>query len=333
MKVFSAAIAGLGNIGLRYDMGAQDDQRVASHARAFAVHPGYSLVAGIDPDEAGRALFEQHYHVPAFTDIAAMRSAGIRPEVWSIAVPTPLHFRTFQDIIALRPVAVLCEKPLAQDVVEAARMVTAAEECNCALAVNYMRRFEPGVLALWQSIAEGALGEIYKGCAWYSKGLLNNGSHVIDLLSFLLGDAGPVQVLNAGRTWEGQDPEPDLCLGFGAARVVLLAAREECFSHIGFDLVGTGGTVRYSDGGHRIELRRARAEPTLPGYRLLANDAEVLPTDLKRYQWHAVDALHRHLEGGAPLASSGQSALATLRTIDQARIALVKLQENGRNHD
>lgn len=322
MRRFDAVVAGLGNVGLRYDLGVQGGERVASHARAFATHPGYRLVAGIDPSEEGRALLEQHHKVPAFPDVAAMLSAGIRPEVWSIAVSTPLHFRFFENIIALRPTAILCEKPLAESVAEGERMVAAVAESNCALAVNYMRRFEPGVLALRRLIAEGALGEIYKGNAWYSKGLLNNGSHVIDLLSFLLGDAGSIQVLDAGRKWEGRDPEPDVCLSFGSARVVLLATREECFSHIGFEIVGTGGTARYIDGGHRIELRRARSEPALPGYRILAPEIEVLPTDLKRYQWHVVDALHRHLCEGGPLHSSGASALVSLRTIDRVRSAL-----------
>jgi predicted dehydrogenase len=333
VKRFDAVVAGLGNVGLRYDLDTKGSERVASHARAFATHPGYRLVGGIDPDQTGRALLEQHYNVPAFPDVATMLAAGIRPEVWSIAVPTPLHFSFFEEIIALRPAAIVCEKPLAEGLAEGERMVAAAAESDCALAVNYMRRFEPGVLALRQMIADGALGEIYKGSAWYSKGLLNNGSHVIDLLAFLLGDAGSFQVLETGRKWEGRDPEPDVCLSFGSARVVLQAAREECFSYIGFELVGTGGTLRYVDGGHRIELRRSGSEPALPGYRILAPEIEVLPTDLKRYQWHVVDALRRHLEEGGPLHSSGASALATLRTIDRVRSALAALQESGRHHD
>lgn len=333
MRRFDAVVAGLGNVGLRYDLGMKEADRVTSHARAYATHPGYRLVGGIDPDKEGRELLEQHYGVPAFPDVAAMAAAGIRPEICSIAVPTLLHFGFFQEIIALRPAAILCEKPLAATAGEGAQMVAAANQSGCALAVNYMRRFEPGVLALRQLIAEGSLGEIYKGSAWYSKGLRNNGSHVIDLLSFLLGDAGSIKVLDAGRKWEGQDPEPDVCLSFGAARVALLAGREECFSYIGFEIVGAGGTVRYADGGHRIELRRARPEPALPGYRILSPEVEVLPTDLKRYQWHAVDALYRHLDQGEPLQSSGASALATLRTIDRVCSAVDQLPESGMHHD
>ena len=320
MKRYAAAVVGLGNIGVRLDLDAGSD-RVATHARAFTLHHGYELAAGIDPDASARMLFEQHYRLPAFPDIASMLVAGIRPEVCSIAVPTPLHARIFEEVITWCPVAILCEKPLAERVAEAERMAMAAEACNCVLAVNYMRRFEPGVLALRQLIADGALGEIYKGNAWYSKGLLNNGSHVVDLLAFLLGAAEELHVLQVGRDWAGHDPEPDIALRFGTANIFLLAAREECFSFIGFELVGTLGALRYFDSGHRIELRRARAEPSLPGYCKLQSEVEVLQTDLKRYQWHTVDALYCCLNEGTPLHSNGKTALETLRTIDRVRVA------------
>jgi predicted dehydrogenase len=316
MKRYSAAVVGLGNVGLRYDLDVKNGERVTSHARAFASHPGYRLVGGVDPEEEGRRLLEQHYNVPAFPDIASLRSAGIEPDVWSISTPTALHATVFDEIVALRPAAILCEKPLADRVSDAERMVASAEACGCKVAVNYMRRFEPGVLALRKRIADGELGEIYKGVAWYSKGLLNNGSHVVDLLSFLLGAGGSIQMIQAGRTWGGYDPEPDICVCFGSARVMLLAAREECFSYCHIDLVGTAGMVSYMNGGHRIELRRTHVDPVLPGYTLLDEEAEVLPTDLKRYQWHSVDALYRHLEEGVDLGSSGSTALATLRIID-----------------
>lgn len=322
MKRYTSVVVGLGNIGMRLDLEAGSD-RVATHARAFTVHPGYELAAGIDPDANARTLFERHYRLPAFPDIAAMQATGVRPDIYSIAVPTPLHSKVYAQAIAQRPLAILCEKPLAESMLEAERMVAAAEACGCVLAVNYMRRFEPGVLALRSLIAGGELGEIYKGYAWYSKGLLNNGSHIVDLLAFLLGAAGELQVLQVGRDWEGHDPEPDIVLRFGTTDIFLLAAREECFSYIGFELVGTEGALRYTDAGHRIELRRARTEPSLPGYRVLSPEPEVLQTDLKRYQWHTVDALHRCLNEGTPLHSSGRTALETLRTIDRVRVARI----------
>lgn len=327
MKRYTAAVVGLGNVGVRLDLDEGRD-RVATHARAFNVHHGYELTAGIDPDASARMIFEQHYRLPTFPDIASMLVAGIRPEVCSIAVPTSLHAHIFEEVIAWRPVAILCEKPLAENVAEAERMVAVAEACGCVLAVNYMRRFEPGVLDLRQLIADGGLGEIYKGNAWYSKGLLNNGSHVVDLLAFLLGAAEGSHVLQVGRDWEEHDPEPDISMRFGKANIFLLAAREECFSFIGFELVGSLGALRYFDSGHHIELRRAHAEPSLPGYRKLQPEAEVLQTDLKRYQWHTVDALYGCLTEGAPLHSNGKTALETLRIIDCVRVACLNYEKN-----
>jgi len=322
VKRYVTAVVGLGNIGMRMDLEAGSD-RVATHARAFSVHPRYQLGAGVDPDASARALFERYYQLPAFPDIAVMRAAGVQPDIYSIAVPTVLHFKVYTQAIAHKPLAILCEKPLADHILDAERMVSDAKTHGCALAVNYMRRFEPGVLTLRRFIAEGALGEIYKGSAWYCKGLLNNGSHVIDLLAFLLGEVSDVQLLQSGRVWQGLDPEPDVFLRIGTAQVVLLAAREECFSHIGFELIGTEGALRYADGGHRIELRRVRTDSALPGYRVLAAEAEVLQTDLRLYQWHTVDALQRHLGDGAPLHSNGTSALETLRVIERVHAALV----------
>ncbi|MCG3769269.1 MAG: putative 4,5-dihydroxyphthalate dehydrogenase [Nitrosomonadaceae bacterium] len=328
MKRYTSVVVGLGNIGVRLDLAAGKN-RVATHARAFATHSGYKLAAGVDPNATARSLFEQHYCLPAFPDIAAMRAVGIRPEIYSIATPTPLHARVYAEALAQKPLAILCEKPLAESVLDAERMVVDAKTVGCVLAVNYIRRFEPGVLRLRQLIAGGTLGEVYKGSAWYTKGLLNNGSHVVDLLAFLLGKIDDAQVLHPGRVWQGGDPEPDVRLRIGAAQVMLLAAREECFSYIGFELVGTEGVLRYFDGGHRIELRRARTEPALPGYRMLSAEAELLETDLNRYQWHAVDAIHRCLTEGVPLESSGESALETLRVIERIHGALVAPIQNG----
>jgi len=68
-------------------------------------------------------------------------------------------------------------------------------------------------------IHEGKFGKIYKGTIWYTKGIIENGSHFVDLFQWLLGEAQEVQVMNPGRKWDGHDPEPDLQINFGAAKI------------------------------------------------------------------------------------------------------------------
>jgi len=79
----------------------------------------------------------------------------------------------------------------------------------------------------------------------------------------------------------------------------------------GIELLGTGGHIHYRDGGERIEVRKVKQDPNFPGYRILA-EPERLPGDMRRYQWHVVDHLYRHLTKETALNSDGQSAAETL---------------------
>lgn len=315
MKRFAAAVIGLGRIGQGYDYGLDPNRFVLTHASAFAAHSGFDLVAGVDTDEHERVKFETNFRKPAYSDIRSMLQQH-RVEVASIGTPTATHFSVFNEIIESNPQAVVCEKPIAASASEADRMINIAQKSQCALLVNYMRRFEPGVLALKSQIQKQEFGEIYKGVVWYSKGLRNNGSHYVDLLRFALGECRAIEVIAKGRKWDGHDPEPDVRLRFGGADVDFLALREESFSVADMELVGTGGRIYYHDSGANIYTRKPVVDPVYPGYTTLSPQTQTIPNDLNRYQWHTCDHLYRHLTQSETLNSSGQTALETLRVIE-----------------
>lgn len=310
-RCFSAAVIGLGNIGQGYDYRRRGFGQVLTHASAFTAHPGFTLVAGVDPRRTERQRFERKFKYPAYASVADLFRVH-RPEVIAIGVPTAKHYSTFREIMAGSPRAVICEKPIAATLAEATAMTRLATRHRCALLVNYMRRYEPGVLALRDALRQNQFGEIYKGVVWYSKGLLNNGSHFIDLLQFLLGDAGSFEVIRHGRKWNRLDPEPDLTIRFGKCTVQFIAVREECFSMAQVELIGTAGHIIYADSGRRIETREAVPDTTFPGYRGLAPTARTIVNDFDRYQWWVADHLYRHLTRGRPLYSDGNSATKTL---------------------
>lgn len=325
-KCFTAAVIGLGRIGQGYDYDRCDDTIVATHASAYVRHTGFELLAAVDPDPLQREKFTAKFQRPAYADLPLLM-AKHKPEVFSIAVPADRHLSVFQDIIRYKPVAVVCEKPIAVSVVDARLMQAIAEHHQCTLAVNYMRRFEPGSIALRRIIRSGEMGECFKGVVWYSKGFLNNGSHFIDLLRFWLGDVTHVDVTKEGRKWDGLDPEPDVCIHFNEIPVYFLAGRAECFSIGEINLFASKGTIRYAESGNRIELHRTRPDPVFEEYTTLSPDKEIIATDLKRYQWHVLDGLYRHLTGGAVLNSTGDSATETLEVVELVCNRL------GRRHD
>ena len=315
MKKISAAIIGLGKVGQGYDYDQIDDSYIKTHATGFSSHEAFDLVAAVDSDALQCKRFEEKFGCPAYQDVKTMLSLH-HPQVISIATPTNLHHQVFQEVMNDKPEAVLCEKPISDSLKNARHMLELAEESECALLVNYTRRFDPGVILLKETIQNGEIGEIYKGTAWYSKGFLNNGSHFVDLLSFLFGGVEQIKVLDKGRKWDGKDPEPDVCIRFGKIVIYFLSAREECFSLFDMELVGDRGMIRYTEGGASIEVRQSLPHPDYSGYKILNPEKRIIHSYMERCQWNVLDNLNQFLIGKSPLNSDGRSAIETMEVVE-----------------
>lgn len=312
-----SAVVGLGRIGMGYDYDQPvvTDNIVLTHAAAFAAHPEFELVGGVDPDIGKREAFTRKYGAPAFADVTSLIAVDA-PQVFALAMPTAGHGAALEQALTAQPRLVICEKPLAADLATAQAMVDSAERKGVTLLVNYMRRFDPGVAEARALIQEGALGIIFKGTVWYSKGLINNGSHFLDLLAYLLGDAGKAQIISAGTPLADNDPQPDFKISFGDADIVFLAAREECYSLGEIDLLGCAGRLTLRDFGQRIETRLKIADPQFPGYQILETASRQIESGLARYQWHVVSAAADWLaRRRSDLPSNGVTALATQKVI------------------
>lgn len=316
MKIFTSVVVGLGAVGQGYDYDHEGSDLILTHATGFFHHPGYDLIAGVDTSPIQRDRFETKYCRPCYEDLDSLFRYH-RPEVISIAVPTHLHFPIFNEVMAHSPRAVLCEKPIATNTSEAREMVSLAESKSCALLVNYMRRFDPGAIELNKILQNEVIGSLYKINVWYSKGLLNNGSHYLDLLLFLLGEVAHIRIIDSGRLWASSDPEPDLLIQIGEIPVYFLALREECFSFGEIVFWGTKGMVRYTERGRIIEIRKARPDPFYPAYMMLQKKKTTVPSGLGRALWHVLEALYNHLTLQSIINSDGKSATETLAVIEQ----------------
>jgi predicted dehydrogenase len=308
-------LIGLGRIGVGYDLGTSADRHVYTHARAFSMHPAFHLLGGVDPDESHRARFQNEYEKPVFFDVETALGE-LQPEVVVIAVPTPAHGEMLQRVLkGWRPQAVLCEKPLAYDVDEARRMVGTCAQHGVSLYVNYMRRSDPGVIEVKRRLVNGVIANPVKGVAWYSKGLLHNGSHLFNMLAYWLGEMIDSQIIDAGRIWDARDPEPDVRVRFEKGTIVFLAAREEDYSYYTVELVTGNGRLRYEVGGEEIQWQDAVADSNTAGYTVLASNVETIASGLGRYQWHVVDQLASAMKGLNAHLCDGADALRTLQSL------------------
>ena len=308
-------IVGLGQIGMGYDLELDPSLYVFSHARAFAEHPAFQLMAAVDPDANRREIFTNTYRCPAYPDIESALALH-QPDLVVIATPTPMHGETLQAVLRRSsPKLILCEKPLSYDAEEGRAMVEACAEKGVSLHVNYFRRSVPGVIEIKRRLGSGAISTPVKGVVWYSKGFLHNGSHFFNLLEYWLGPMQGAVVLNTGRLRDAIDPEPDVQVKFANGEAIFLAAWEEKFSHHSVELLAQNGRLRYERGGESIAWQAVASDDVLNDYRVLSGQEQAIESGMSRYQWHVVDQLARSLAGDSSELCSGNAALATLRSM------------------
>ena len=116
----------------------------------------------------------------------------------------------------------------------------------------------PRVRELKQAIDAGQYGEIY-GVAWYSKGLRHNGTHLVDLLRYPLGEADEYALFGAagnGSNWI----RLDFRIRFGAPEV--FSARRNVLP-LPHRTRGNRRRLVYADGGSDIRARRVHDDPVL----------------------------------------------------------------------
>ena len=312
---FGVLIVGLGQIGMGYDLHLDSTAYVYSHARAFSQHPSFHLIGGVDSEPSRRQTFEQKYQCPAYADVGAALRHN-QPDLVIIAVPTQFHSQTLQCVLERSlPKAVLCEKPLAYNLEEARAMVQCCTAKGIKLFVNYMRRSDPGVIEIRRRLDSGEIDAPVKGVVWYSKGFLHNGSHFFNLLEYWLGAMVSAEVLDPGRLWDGNDPEPDVRVSFERGTVVFLAAWEEAFSHYTIELISPDGRLRYEKGGNQIGWQPARPDPNFKDYTALVPNIEAIESGMERYQWHVAEQLGAAFKDRAYHLCTGAEGLLTLKNM------------------
>ena len=305
MRRLRALLVGLGQIGCGYDADLpfrwdqpRSSPRTLSHARALACHPGYELMAGVDPDPTARERFSRLYHCPAYTSLASWRAActALDPELVVIAVAPQLQPGLVDALLGLAaPRLLLLEKPVAATVEQArALQRRCAEQPGLVVAVNYIRRYLPAVQAWQQRLQAGELGRLLHGQIIYGKGLLSNGSHFVNLAEARLGPLSAGRLLDPGPFCFGFDREASLELiaeAHGDARLLVRSVGSGGLRAGELDLWFEGGRLCWCNNGLAIAAWSRQQARNGGSHASLAVQPVLTPTGLEHYQHEVLEAL------------------------------------------
>jgi predicted dehydrogenase len=319
-----AVLIGCGKIGSSF----ADDPKidgVYAHAHAYAECEGVQLVGVCDADPHTAAQCGQRWQVSVvYTDYVRMLHE-LQPDIVSVCTPDASHLDVLQAVLQTDSVkGILAEKPLAASLDGAEQIVSLARARDVRLAVNYSRRYALSHQKLREQLPV-RLGEIQSVNGFYTKGLLHNGTHWLDLLRFL---CGPLQLLGCYpglSPFDGDlpgDPSPTVVLQLASGAPAILTGLDAArFSLFEMDIVGSLGRVRLLDSGYRFEWRDVADSQYFSGYRALAHEV-VESAGLQNVTLHALQDLLAACEQRRQPLCSGEDALAAQRLVSQARACI-----------
>lgn len=321
---YRAVVVGCGNIGSAWATQV-NAPGVHSHAQAYRLHPRTELVGLADTDpqraEAARRLWD----VPSAAD-AIEFCCRLRPDIVSLCTPDATHASLAQQLIRVAPPRLLfIEKPLALQAAEGEALLQAAARQGTAIAVNYCRRFSPACRALASELQVGQHGRPMFARVLYSKGLLHNGGHAIDLLRFWLGE--PIEARGYPTTWDtrGANDAYSADLRFANdCRVRFDVFDERIATVFELDFLTEKSRWRCWLGGSHWEFTAVMDSPIYPGYKNYLSidrahtDAQ-FANPLADCLQYAVENLVEFLDGQAPLVCTGEDGLAVLKWVERIR--------------
>lgn len=256
--MYRAVIIGAGNIASGFD--APDSLDILTHAHAYQCSPGFQLMGFYDIDYGRAKAAADKWGCKAYGTLeAAVRDA----EVVSCCVPDLYHKQALEEISTYCPKLVIAEKPLAASVAEGEKLARIYGG-RIPFLLNYSRRFLPEFQSMREEIRR--YGNFLKGIGHYGKGILHNGSHMIDLLGFLLGGVGCHRILESEiHDLEG-DASRDVILQIAGKPFYMTAIDSRIATIFELDLFFEKARVRILDGGNRIEKYEIRESATYQGY-------------------------------------------------------------------
>lgn len=307
-KKYRSVIIGCGSIAGGYDN--PGDINILTHAHAIFVHPKVILSGVYDISYEKACWFAKKWRTIPFVSLRAIFEST-KPDIVYVCVPDKEHVRTLEKILDYRPLAVVCEKPLSLSINKSKAIINKYHQEKIALAVNYSRRYDPIIINLKKDIKRQKYGEFLKASVIYTKGILHNGSHVVDILRYLFGEVRSYHVLSRNVDYLRSDPSLDAFLEFcNGNKAHLITGDENSYSVFEMDLLFAKARIRFDQFGLRYSIQKIRHDPVFPGYKDLG-ELKIKSTGLNKATIRLLDNLVNHIEKKEALLCSGEEALAT----------------------
>jgi predicted dehydrogenase len=169
--------------------------RAQTHARAIAQVERLDFAATCDlVEERAQRTADANGVKRVHTDFRQVIETE-QPDVVTFVTPPSIRSQVILPILEYRPKALVIEKPMALSLEEAETMVAAADEAGTCFVVCHQCRYSKEMIQLRDLIQSGRLGKPEKVMVNCRLDLLDQGTHILDLVEMMFPNSEPQWVL------------------------------------------------------------------------------------------------------------------------------------------
>lgn len=184
LKKIPVCMIGAGRIGFKLEF---DKKRVkpASHFGMWIMNKRFSLKAIADKKNVELKYKKKiSKNISFFKNFEKMINEK-KPKIVSISTWKDTHYKITQKCIDLGIKVIILEKPLANNLAQAKKLIKNIKKNKVKVLVNHRRRYDDDIIRLKKKIKAGLIGEILQISSFYVYGILTTGTHLIDTLRML----------------------------------------------------------------------------------------------------------------------------------------------------
>jgi predicted dehydrogenase len=320
-KRYRAILVGTGKVGVGNPADTARAQHFSfgSHAEVLSVHPRLEWVGAVDLSQDALDEAANSWTGPVFHRGLRDAVAKFLPDIAVLAIPASGRLQALYDLHGVQ--GLMVEKPLGVTLNDATRFVHECRRRNLIVQVNLIRRADGLMRRLAAGEMRERIGDPQTAFAVYGNGLLNNGTHLIDLVRMMFGEIDSIEAVSRVMGQRTGPMEQDLQARFilRMEQGIEVTVQPIDFGHyreMSIDIWGSKGRLSITQEGFTVQVCSRRDCRLMTGEREVASDhPEALRPEIGRSFYRMYDNLIDVLEGRDSLWSSCDSALKTAQTV------------------
>jgi len=324
--VLRAAVVGCGRIGCGFD----DEplrKTISTHAGAYHKNEKTELIALCDIDEQKLEKYGKKFSVNnLFTNIDEMIQK-VNPEIISICTLPEEHAQMVIKTSNAGVKGIFCEKPIADSLENAKKIIDVCKKNGTVILIDHQRRFDHLNSLIKKLLENNQLGKIFHSTFYYTAGIHNTGTHIIDLMRYFFGDIEWVSGYKSEVSHSNKN-DPNI---FGILKFrngpMCYVKPSDVSDYLIFegDILGSKGRIRLLSSGFEVEYYTVTNSKYFSGYKELEKDdfPYNIPKE-KELISNGVNHLIDCVQNGIKPISTASDGLRVLEAI----LGLIKSSEN-----